>query len=374
MIGGCSQGERSEKSDPQSTHGSAGETAGNTAGELPDASEPDANAQQASPQPPAVPDPRAPETEAEKQLDQAIRQLGESFAGDVGIAVRDLASGWTAHFEGNEYLPQQSVSKLWVAITVLDQVDSGRLDLSEEVTLERDDLTVFYQPVRTLVLRNDSYTTTLGDLLERAIVRSDNTANDFLLRRAGGPDAVRRTLAQKGLGGIRFGPGEKELQSEIAGLEWKSEYSIGPAFINARAEVPMEKRRAAFKDYLSEPMDGAKPIGVVQALGRLETGKLLSPSATRHLLKLMARSATGERRLSGGVPANWSIAHKTGTGQIFEGAQAGYNDIGLISAPDGQSYAVAVLIGRTSRPRAERRQLMQATVEAVAAYHGTTTQ
>ncbi len=364
LISGCSQGDRSEKPDPQPTQEIAGKTTTRN--------EPDANAEQASPEPPALPAPRAPETEAEKQLDQTIRQLGESLEGDVGIAVRDLASGWTAHFGGDDYRPQQSVSKLWVAITVLDQVDRGKLDLSEEVTLERDDLTVFYQPVRTLILRNDGYTTTLGDLLERAIVRSDNTANDFLLRRAGGPEAVRRTLARLGLGGIRFGPGEQELQSEIAGLEWKPEYSIGPAFINARAEVPLEERRTAFKDYLTEPMDGAKPVGIVHALGKLEKGQLLSSSSTRHLLKLMTRSATGERRLSGGVPANWSIAHKTGTGQILEGTQAGYNDIGLISAPDGQSYAVAVLIGQTSRPRAERRQLMQATVEAVVAYYGST--
>jgi beta-lactamase class A len=370
LIGGCSQGDGSGKPDSQPTVGTAGDAAGKTA----TGREANAKAEQASPEPPAVPSPRAPEIEAGKQLDETIRQLGDGFAGHLGIAVRDLASGWTAHFGGDDFFPQQSVSKLWVAVTVLDQVDNGWLDLSEEVTLERDDLTVFYQPVRTLVLRNDGYTTTLGDLLERAIVRSDNTANDFLLRRAGGPDAVRRTLAQKDLGGIRFGPGERELQSEIAGLEWKPEYSIGPAFINARAEVPLEERRAAFKDYLDEPMDGAKPIGIVHALARLEKGQLLSPSTTRRLLELMARSATGERRLGGGVPASWSIAHKTGTGQILEGTQTGYNDVGLISAPDGQTYAVAVLIGRTSRPRAERRRLMQAAVEAAVAYHRATDQ
>jgi len=237
------------------------------------------------------------------------------------------------------------------------------------VTLEKEDLTVFYQPIRTLILRYDGYTTTLGDLLERAITHSDNTANDFLLRRAGGPEAVRRMFARKELGGIRFGPGEQELQSEIAGLQWKDEYAIGPAFINARGELPAEKRRNAFEDYLEDPVDGAMAIGIARALGKLENGQLLSRSSTERLLRLMDQSTTGERRLTGGLPAGWSIAHKTGTGQILEGVQAGYNDVGLLDAPGGDTYSVAVLIGRTDRPRAQRRRLMHDTVEALAVYH-----
>lgn len=361
LLGGCSQanGSNQPTAEPEIE----------TAGKSPSESDSGAKGKQASAEPPTPADPRPPETDAEKRLDEALRQLGDRFSGDLGIAVQDLESGWTAHFSGDEYLPQQSVSKLWVAITVLEQVDSDKLDLSEEVTLQREDLTVFYQPIRTLVLRNDGYTTTLGDLLERAIMRSDNTANDFLLRRAGGPEAVRRVLARKDLGGIRFGPGEQELQSEIAGLEWQPEYSIGPAFTDARAEVPLEKRRTAFKDYLAEPADGATAIGIAHALARLHKGQLLSQSSTELLLGLMAKATSGERRLAGGVPSGWSIGHKTGTGQILQGTQAGYNDVGLVTSPDGQTYSVAVLIGRTSRPVPERMQLMQDTIRALAAYH-----
>lgn len=254
-------------------------------------------------------------------------------------------------------------------MTVLDQVDRGELDLSTKVTLERDDLTVFYQPIRTLILREDGYNTTLGDLLERAIVHSDNTANDYLLRRAGGPDAVRSMFARLDLGGIRFGLGEQELQSEIAGLEWKPEYSIGPAFINARAELPVEERRAAFEDYLDDPMDGAMALGIARALSQLDSGELLSPSSTQRLLDLMGRSTTGEMRLTAGLPPGWSIAHKTGTGQVLEGAQAGYNDVGLLDAPGGESYSIAVLIGRTDQPRSQRRRLMHDAVRALVTYH-----
>lgn len=356
LATGCSQEDRSDP--PQSEE--AADAAATAAGQP--------RARQTSSGPADVSLPRSPQTERESQLQQDIRQLGRNFGGELGIAVRDLESGWTAHFNGHEYFPQQSVSKLWVAIAVLDQVDRGKLDLSQEVTVQKQDLTVFYQPIRPLVLGNDGYTTTLGDLLERAIIRSDNTANDFLLRRVGGSDVVREILARKGLKGIRFGPGERELQSSIAGLEWKPGYSLRSSFVDARAEVPLEKRRAAFEDYLEDPVDGATPIGVADALGKLKKGQLLSPASTDRLLSIMDRTRSGPRRLSGGLEAGWTIAHKTGTGQILEGTQAGYNDVGLVTSPNGRSYSVVVLIGRTSRPVPERMSLMQDAVGAVIEY------
>ena len=314
------------------------------------------------------PAPRPPQSQAEKQLDEALHQLGETFDGKLGIAVRDLESGWTAHLNGNEFLPQQSVSKLWVAITLLDRVDQGEIDLSEKVTLRRDDLTLFYQPIRSLILRSDGYTTTIGELLDRAMMRSDNTANDYLLRRVGGPEAVREMLRKKELAGIRFGPGERELQSGIAGLEWKPEYALGRVFYQARDQLPPDERKAAFESYVEDPVDGATPIAIAAALARLKKGELLSPASTEHLLSVMGRSKSGPRRLKGGAEGGWSVAHKTGTGQVLEGAQAGYNDVGLVTSPDGRTYSVAVLIGRTSLPLPARMALMQGAVREIIEY------
>ena len=316
-----------------------------------------------------APPPREPETPAEEQLQAQLAKLGSAFKGDVGIAVRDIDAGWTAHFRGAEQFPQQSVSKLWVAITVLDQVDRGVLDLSEEVVIRRDDLTLFYQPIRGLVLRDGEYRTTLGDLLVRALTRSDNTANDFLMWKAGGPEAVRRTLDEKNISGVRFGPGERLLQSKIAGVTWKPEYSIGRAFFQAREDVPAEQREAAFEEYLKDPIDGATPIAIADALARLKKGELLSSASTERLVSIMEQTRSGPRRLKGGLAPGWSISHKTGTGQIYRGAQAGYNDVGLLTSPSGRAYSVAVMIGRTSQPLPERMQLMQNAVRAVTKYH-----
>lgn len=311
-----------------------------------------------SPQPPS----------AAIELDHAIGKLGQGFRGRVGLAVRDIQTGWTSDYRGLEYFPQQSVSKLWVSIAVLDQVDQRRFDLSRSVTVREKDLTLFHQPIRALAIRPGGYRTTPDDLMRRALTQSDNSANDILLREAGGPDAVRSMLEDKSIAGIRFGPGEKKLQASIAGLVWPTDWDGGGGFYTARDALPSDRRQAAFDAYVADPVDGATPLGLVDALARLEKGQLLSPESTARITAIMQQTRTGALRLKSGVPSGWTLAHKTGTGQVLDGEQAGYNDVGILTSPEGRSYAVAVMIGRTSRPLKERMILMQKVVEATIAY------
>jgi len=57
--------------------------------------------------------------------------------------------------------------------------------------------------------------------------------------------------------------------------------------------------------------------------------------------------------------------HKTGTGQQLGNWVAGYNDVGVVTAPDGRTYAVAVLIGSTRQPIPVRQRLMSDVVRAI---------
>ncbi len=304
---------------------------------------------------------------ARQGLESRIESLGRDFQGIVGIAVREVDSGWTAAWNGRRLFPQQSVSKFWVALTAFDAVDRGRLDLARPVTLRRQDMTLFHQPISAQIGAN-GYTTSVDSLLFRAITQSDNTANDFVLWQAGGPSAVRSFIARHNLEGVRFGPGERLLQSHIAGMSWNQSMASGRGFEAARAAVPASTRSRRFNDYVEDPIDGASPLGLTEGLARLQRGELLSPSSTRRLLSIMSQTRTGRQRLTGGLAPGWRIAHKTGTGQVWGGAQAGYNDIGILTSPEGRHYAVAVMIGRTSVPNPVRMNLMQNVTRAVINY------
>ena len=102
-------------------------------------------------QPASLP-PVAPIPSAALALDQEVARLGDGFSGDVGIVVRDVQTGWTSQYRGLDYFPQQSVSKLWVALSLLDQIDRGITSLSDGITVRPEDLTLFHQPIRTLAL------------------------------------------------------------------------------------------------------------------------------------------------------------------------------------------------------------------------------
>jgi beta-lactamase class A len=311
----------------------------------------------------------APTRPAPPALVQAINALGGGFQGNVGIAVRSIDDGWVVGHAMDRRMPQQSVSKLWVAMTTMNAIDEGRLALTTPVAVTRSDLTLFHQPIAYL-MKDGVFNTTVADLLRRALTMSDNTANDKLLRLAGGPAAVRDFIATKGLGNIRFGPGERLLQAKTAGLPWKQEYSQGNSFALARSRLSPDVRRAAYQAYVADPPDGAGAGAIADALARLHHGMLLKPQSTQWLLDTMSHTRTGRARIRAALPAGWSVAHKTGTGQDLGGRTAGFNDVGILTAPDGKSYAVAVLIGDTARPVPERQQLIQTVVSTIVAMHG----
>jgi len=279
-----------------------------------------------------------------------------------------VSDNWQADYNANTLYPQQSCSKLWVAITAMDAVDRGRVSLDDKVTLGRDDLTLFHQPIAAKILGNGGHTTTLGNLLFTAITESDNTANDKLMRSIGGPQAVRDMIAAKQLGSIRFYEGERALQSKIAGLIWSQSYSVGDAFYKARGALPMAVRKASFERYIADPYDGAAPHSVALALARLKRGELLSPASTQRLLATMGSTKTGALRVRAALKPGWKWSHKTGTGQDLQGRIGGINDIGILTAPDGTNYTMAIMTV-PNKANGVAQDLMQAVARAVIADH-----
>jgi beta-lactamase class A len=323
---------------------------------------------QAAPVRPQPAPAQMPPRVAPASLRDRLAALGRAFNGNAGISVVSLKDGWQADYNAMSLFPQQSCSKLWVAITAMDAVDRGRVSLNDRVTLGRNDLTLFHQPISAKVLGNGGHTTTLGTLLFTAITESDNTANDKLMRSVGGPQAVRDMISAKGLGSIRFYEGERALQSKIAGLIWSQSYSIGDAFYKARGALPTSVRKASFERYIADPYDGAAPHSVALSLARLKRGELLSPASTQRLLNTMASTKTGALRVRAALRPGWKWSHKTGTGQDFQGRVGGINDIGILTAPDGTSYAMAIMTV-PNRADGASQDLMQAVARVVISEH-----
>ena len=68
------------------------------------------------------------------------------------------------------------------------------------------------------------------------------------------------------------------------------------------------------------------------------------------------------------MPSGWTWYHKTGTGQTLGGRTAGLNDIGLLTAPDGSTYAMAILTN-PDRSDGAAQDLMRDIAKAVVVQH-----
>jgi beta-lactamase class A len=310
-----------------------------------------------------------PRTPGPAALQARLNKLAADFREPVGVAVTDVTAGWVASVDAIDIYPQQSVSKLWVALTVFDQIDQGRLHLADQVTLDDSDRSVFYQPLARKIGK-DGYVTTVEDLLHRQLEESDNAANDRLIKAVGGIDVVTATIAAKGLAAISVGETERVLQARTAGMVWKPEYGRGNNFKEARALLPDAVRDVALANYLRAPGDGASPMGITTALSALRRGKLLSPSSTQTMIGIMEQATTGRGRLKGALPEGWTLAHKTGTGPDWTTGSVGINDVGLITAPDGHVYAVAVMMRETRHTLSARMSFMQNVTRAITATWG----
>ena len=298
------------------------------------------------------------------------RRLGEiagGFDGRLGLSVRDVGAGWTAGRDGAALYPQQSVAKLWTALAVFDAVDHGRLRLDQTVHVTASDMSVFHQPLRTR-LQPGGLDVDVASLVEGALAQSDNACDDILIRLVG-EAAPQRAVDARGLGAVRAGPQERYLQTRIAGLPWRPEFTVGDAFERARDRLDPALRRAKLAAYLADPPEGAAPDAMTAALARLHAGELLSPESTARFLAILAGTTTGPMRLKAGLPPGWAIAHKTGTGQDLYGLSTGFNDVAIVTAPDGRVYTMAAMIASTSRPIPERQLAMQDAARAVAAWH-----
>ncbi|MBS0362998.1 MAG: serine hydrolase [Proteobacteria bacterium] len=309
-----------------------------------------------------------PATPAPAELQGTLERIAAGYGEPVGLSVTDVSTGWTASVDGDQTFPQQSVSKLWVALTVMQAVDDRRLALDQTVTMRQEDRSVFYQPLASRIRGPNGFPITVADLLRHALIESDNSANDMLIREVGGADVVARVIAHKRLAGLAVGGTEREVQTRTAGLTWRPEYGQTWIFKQARAQLPDEVRDQALATYLSNPPDGATPNGITTALSQLKRGQLLSAESTEFMLGLMGEARTGVMRLHAGLQPGWSLAHKTGTGPDWRGASVGINDVGLMTAPDGRTYAVAVMVRQTRQPSSARHRLMQGVARAVETY------
>ncbi|MCD9027390.1 class A beta-lactamase-related serine hydrolase [Luteimonas sp. BDR2-5] len=288
-------------------------------------------------------------------LDADVSRIDDAMPGDFGVYVRHYgASPGTLDRGGDRAWYLSSTIKVPVAIAVLEQVDTGRIGLDEELVLARTD---FVDGAGDMLQHKPGERFSIATLLEKSLRDSDSTATDMLIRKVGEAHLNRRIRDWAGDG---FGPVTTILQvrydaygpvhpgvadlDNMAILRLRNAEAGEPRLQAladtlgvARDALDAGSLDAVFEAYYRRGDNAATLPAFARLLDRLAAGELLSPESTRIVLGHMRGISTGDRRIAAGLSTGTDFAQKTGT-QLGRAC-----NVGIIDPDSGRHGATIVL-------------------------------
>lgn len=248
-------------------------------------------------------------------LNQKIQSIISNKKATVGISVLGFENGFAYHKNADKELPMLSVFKFHIACAVLDLVDQGVLSLNQAFLLKESELSAdTWSPIKKKYPKGN-VTLSLNEILDYTVALSDNNGCDYLLKLIGGPQKVQEFMNSKGVKGVQIKVNEAEMHQN-----WKNQY-----------------------------LNYSTTISAVRLLKDFYDGKILSKNSTDYLMQIMLGTKTGINKLIEQLPKNTPIAHKTGSsGKYDNDLTVAENDIGIITLPNGNHYAIAVLVSNST--------------------------
>lgn len=230
---------------------------------------------------------------------RSVSEIEASVGGRVGVFAVDTGTGRQLAHRADELFAMCSTFKCVLAAAILAGVDRARFSLDERVPYGASDL-LEYAPVARQHLGEGALTV---EALARAVVTvSDNTAGNLLLAKVGGPAGLTQFVRSMGDPVTRLDRTEPTLNSNEPG----------------------------------DPRDTTSPRAMVGLMRRLLFGDALSNVSRERLLSWLRDCETGKQRLRAGLPTNWIVGDKTGTG-----ARGAANDIAIALPPGRAPILVA---------------------------------
>ena len=247
-----------------------------------------------------------------------IAKIETASGGRLGVAAFDTGSRRQLAYRGDERFPMASTFKVLAAATILARDPAL---LANRIRYTQADL-VPHAPVTELHLADGM---TNFELCAATLQVSDNPAANLLMRQVGGPAGVTAYARSLGDDAFRLDRWEPELNSAIP----------------------------------SDSRDTTTPLAMMRTLHKLTLGDALAPAARKLLVDWMLTSTTGAEKIRAGVPADWKVADKTGSGSH------GTSNTIAVMWPPGRS-PIVITVYFTQSPQ-QRNDVVAAAARAVAA-------
>lgn len=257
-------------------------------------------------------------------LQAEFARIEKEIDGRLGVAALDTRDGSAIGYRENERFAMCSTFKALAGAAVLARVDAGKEQLDRRVRYDAKHL-VTYSPVTEKHVETGM---TLAEICEAAITLSDNTAGNLQLAAIGGPEGLTAFARTLGDQVTRLDRIETELNEATPG----------------------------------DPRDTTTPAAMTENLRKLVLGDALSTKSRAQLKNWLIGSKTGDTRLRAGVPADWIVGDKTGTG-----GRGSNNDVGIFWPLNRAPLVVSAYLTECSAPMEQRNAAIAAVAKAIAA-------
>ncbi|MGV9270044.1 class A beta-lactamase [Kitasatospora sp. NPDC003701] len=235
---------------------------------------------------------------------RALADLEREHGARLGVFARNAVTGRSVTYRADELFPICSVHKTITVAAVLRDLDRNGEFLARRIRYTGEDVTKSgYAPI-TGTPEHLANGMTVAELCAAALDYSDNAADNLLLRELGGPTAITRFCRSIGDHVTRLDRWEPELNSAEPG----------------------------------RTTDTTSPAAIGRSHLKLVLGNALAPRDRRQLTTWLLANTTGAARLRAGLPEDWTLADKTGTGDY-----GSTNDVGIAWTADGTPLVLAVL-------------------------------
>ncbi|MGO4156784.1 class A beta-lactamase [Cupriavidus sp. YAF13] len=259
--------------------------------------------------------PWAGRTEGRAAAQDRLAALESAAGGRLGIAALNTASGARLSHRANERFALCSTFKVIAASAVLQRSATQDGLLQRRIAYKKDEL-VAYSPITEKHVGDGM---TVAELCAAALQYSDNTAANLLMKLLGGPAAVTAFARAIGDDQFRLDRWETELNTALPG----------------------------------DPRDTSTPAAMAASLQRLALGDALGVAEREQLVAWMRGNTTGATRIRAGVPADWQVADKTGSGDYGTA-----NDIGVAWPPGKPPIVLAIYFMQPGKDAAYRNDVL----------------
>jgi beta-lactamase class A len=259
-------------------------------------------------------------------LSKQLAEIEKASGGRLGVGVLDTGNGRRAGHREDERFPLCSTFKFLAAALVLARVDQRKEQLERRVVYGRRDL-VTHSPVTEK--HADGTGMTVAQLCEATLTLSDNTAANLLLHSFGGP---------KGLTAFMRSIGDTKTRLD-------------------RFETALNEARPG------DLRDTTTPAAMSRSMQKILLGDILRQPSRAQLLQWLDGNKTGDERIRAGLPADWKVGDRTGSGQ-----NGTTNDIAILRPPGRAPILLSVYLTETTAAPAARNATLASVATAVAGW------